>query len=213
MKTRTRLYIHPIQRKYVFLTFILLLSYTFILAVALFIPPALKLMGGSPLEEQVLAASQFIALSDRLWPAILVSIPLFMVMSLWATHKVAGPVYRLERSLKQMADGDIGLKIRLRAGDELKELAALLNRIIERQGEALQTVRSVHQGLLGAMGEVRSRHLTPEQVGPMLERIQIQIEDLESLLRQFKMEPTPEAPADAAGHTGPSGHESESARG
>jgi methyl-accepting chemotaxis protein len=187
MRFRKRFYIHSIQKKYAFLTLLLLASYTFVLAVALFLPPILQLTRGSSLEEQAAAAAQFIALSDRLWPAILISVPIFMVVSVWVTHRFAGPVYRLEQSLKQIAAGDLGLQVRFRAGDDLQELAVLVNQIIHQQGEVLRTVQSVHQRLLEIMGQVRSKTVAPEQITQTLEQIQIQIEQVESLLRQFKL--------------------------
>lgn len=195
MRFRKRFYIHSIQRKYALLTFLLLASYTFVLAVALFLPPILKLTSGSSLEDQALAASQFLALSDRLWPAILISVPVFMVVSVWVTHRFAGPVYRLEQSLRQIADGNLGLQVRFRAGDDLQELAVLVNQIIHQQGEVLRTVHSVHQRLLEIMGQVRSKTVAPEQLNQTLEQIQIQIEQIESLLRQFKLGRPAAAPA------------------
>jgi methyl-accepting chemotaxis protein len=186
IKIRKRFYIHSLQRKYAFLTFLLLASYTFVLAAALFLPPILRLPSGSSLEDQA-AASQFIALSDRLWPAILISVPIFMGVSLWVTHRFAGPVYRLEQSLRQIANGDLGLQVRFRDGDDLQELAVLVNQIIHQQGEALRIVQSVHQRLLEIMGQVRSKTVAPEQISQTLEQIQIQIEQIESLLRQFKL--------------------------
>jgi methyl-accepting chemotaxis protein len=199
MRFRKRFYIHSIQKKYAFLTLLLLASYTFVLAVALFLPPILQLTKGSSLEEQAAAAAQFIALSDRLWPAILISVPIFMVVSVWVTHRFAGPVYRLEQSLKQIAAGDLGLQVRFRAGDDLQELAVLVNQIIHQQGEVLRTVQSVHQRLLEIMGQVRSKTVAPEQINQTLEQIQIQIEQVESLLRQFKLgQPAAAAPAPSA---------------
>ncbi len=195
MRFRKQFYIHGIQRKYAFLTFLLLLSYTFVLAVALFLPPILKLTSGSSLEEQAGAASQFIALSDRLWPAILISVPIFMIVSFWVPHRFAWPVYRLEQSLKQMASGDLGFQIRLRSGDDLQELAGLVNQIIHQQASVLNMVQWVHPRLLEIMGQVRSKTVSPEQLNSALEQIQIQIEQFESLLRQFKFGPPGVSPA------------------
>jgi len=188
MRFRKRFYIHSIQRKYAFLTFLLLISYTFVLAVALFLPPILKLASGSSLEEQASAAAQFLALSDRLWPAILISVPIFMVASVWVTHRFAGPVYRLEQSLKQIASGDFGFQVRFRTGDDLQELAVLMNQIIHQQATVLKTVQSIHQRLLETMGQIRSKTVAPEQLNQTLEQIQIQIEQIEALLGQFKFD-------------------------
>ncbi|HEY5595131.1 MAG TPA: hypothetical protein VIL61_08265, partial [Nitrospiria bacterium] len=106
-----------------------------------------------------------------------------------------GPVYRLEQSLRQIADGNLGLQVRFRTGDDLQELAVLLNQIIHQQGEALRTVQSVHQRLLEAMGQVRSKAVAPEQLNQTLEKIQIQIEQIETLLRKFKLGRPAAAPA------------------
>lgn len=199
MRIRKRFYIHSIQKKYALLTFLLLASYTFVLAVALFLPPILHLTAETSLEEQAKAASQFIALSDRLWPAILISVPIFMVVSFWVTNRFAGPVYRLEQSLKQIANGDLGLQVRFRSGDDLQELAVLVNQIIHQQAEVLRTVQSVHQRLLEIMGQVRSKAVAPEQINQTLEQIQIQIEQIESLLRQFKLGRPAASPAPSEG--------------
>jgi methyl-accepting chemotaxis protein len=187
MRFRKRIYIHSIQKKYAMLTFLLLASYTLVLAVALFLPPGMKLMAGSPLEEQARAASQFIALSDRLWPAILISVPIFMVLSLWVTNRFAGPVFRLEQSLKQVASGDLDLRVRFRSGDDLQELAVLVNQIIQQQGEALRTVQSVHQHLLQVMAQTRTKTVAPEELHQTLEQIQIQLEQIEVRLRKFNL--------------------------
>jgi methyl-accepting chemotaxis protein len=199
MRFRKRFYIHSIQRKYAFLTFLLLASYTFVLAVALFLPPILKLASGSSLEEQAAAAAQFLALSDRLWPAILISVPIFMVVSVWVTHRFAGPVYRLEQSLKQIASGDLGFQVRFRSGDDLQELAVLMNQIIHQQSAVLKTVQSVRQRLLEIMGQIRSKTVAPEQLNQTLEQIQIQIEQIESLLRQFNLGRPTASPAPPEG--------------
>jgi methyl-accepting chemotaxis protein len=187
MKVRKRFYVHSIQRKYALLTCLLLMAYTFVLAVALFLPPALKLGSRLPLEEQALAATQFIALSDRLWPAILLSVPAFMLLSIWITHRLGGPIYRLEQSLKQIASGDLGLQVRFREGDDLQELAGLVNQIVRQKEDALRTVQAVHQRLLETLGGVRSKSFTPEQLSQVLEKIEIQIEDIEALLKRYNL--------------------------
>lgn len=188
MRMRKRFYIHSIQRKYALFTFLLLASYTFVLAVALFLPAGIKLTAGYPLEAQALAASQFLALSERLWPAILISVPIFMVVSFWVTHHFAGPAYRLEQSLKQIASGDLDLQVRFRSGDDLQVLAVLVNQIIQQQGDVLRTVQSVHQRLLEIMGQVRSKAVAPDELNQTLEPIQIELEQIETLLRKFNLD-------------------------
>ena len=45
-------------------------------------------------------------------------------ISLYASHKIAGPIYRLEKNLEAIGDGDLSaFEIRLRDKDQIQELA------------------------------------------------------------------------------------------
>src|SRR5579872_4691352 len=43
------------------------------------------------------------------------------LLGIYFTHKVAGPVYKMKRLLKQVGEGDLRVHTRLRKGDELKD--------------------------------------------------------------------------------------------
>lgn len=47
--------------------------------------------------------------------------------SIFVSHKIAGPVYRFEQSVKSITEGDLTLRIKLRKGDEMTELADMFN--------------------------------------------------------------------------------------
>ena len=50
-----------------------------------------------------------------------------IIVTLFLTHRVAGPFYRFERTLDEMIEGDISNKIILRQKDEGKDLAQKIN--------------------------------------------------------------------------------------
>ncbi len=52
-------------------------------------------------------------------------------LSVFVSHKIAGPVYRLEESVKTIASGDFSRRIKLRQGDELQDLADAFNTMTE----------------------------------------------------------------------------------
>ena len=83
----------------------------------------------------VLAASFFVTL------AILV--PLTMAVGITATHKVVGPLYRFRVFLTDLAAGRRPADCKIREGDELQDLCALLNQATEplRQSDPVQTDR------------------------------------------------------------------------
>lgn len=70
---------------------------------------------------------------------LFISLPLiFLVMlllSIVISHKIAGPVYRLERELKEISEGDYSRRIKFRSNDELQEIADGINKILEHISE------------------------------------------------------------------------------
>lgn len=58
---------------------------------------------------------------------LLLMTPLVVIFSIFLSHKVAGPLYRIEKFLKGVANGDLSAKLRLRKGDELQDLAEAIN--------------------------------------------------------------------------------------
>jgi len=63
--------------------------------------------------------------------ALLVVVPLVVFVGILVTFRVAGPVYRLEMHLKRLIAGEDPGVCRLRKGDELQNLCALMNSATE----------------------------------------------------------------------------------
>jgi methyl-accepting chemotaxis protein len=138
---RKRYYVHPIQCQYAFISTIILLLYTFFIILFLFGPPALKLVTEVPLEEKVEAARQFLAIAERLWPALFVGMALTGLVIIYITHRLAGPIYRIEKTSREIAEGDLTRRIRLRENDDLKPIADLLSKVIEDVDTALGQIK------------------------------------------------------------------------
>ena len=67
---------------------------------------------------------------------LIIAAPIILILLLRGilvySNKIAGPIYRLERELDEVAKGDFNRKIKFRKGDELKEVAEKLNRVLEK---------------------------------------------------------------------------------
>ncbi len=61
-----------------------------------------------------------------------VALLLVWLLSILLTHFVAGPLYRLEKGLEALRDGDFKHRIHLRKWDELESLAQLFNEAMDR---------------------------------------------------------------------------------
>ncbi len=162
---RRRFYVHKFQRKYAIVLGISLFLYSGVLFglafLAPFVPSVLHLGPEVPVEERFIAARQFLALTESMWPAVIGLIVAAVFFSMFLTHRIAGPLYRLHLSAKELAEGNLALRIRFRKGDDLHELADAFNK-------AVMTFES-------AMVEVRAREaLARKAVRESLEKLRTQ---------------------------------------
>jgi len=73
--------------------------------------------------------------ADYILPAVLLSGIVVIIVTgiaavfitLMASHKIVGPLYRIEQDIKQFASGNLAQEFNLRQGDEVKPIAEALN--------------------------------------------------------------------------------------
>lgn len=83
-------------------------------------------------------------LSSLLWIfglGVFIVIIQIVLLTIYFSHKVAGPIYRLEKVCTALADGDYTQRVTLRKGDELQNLAAVLGGAIEKTRERMVRLR------------------------------------------------------------------------
>ncbi len=83
----------------------------------------------------------------RLIPRLLLVVFVIGVASIFITHKVAGPLYRFERNVKAISEGDLSVKFNIRHGDDLKELADDLTVMTERFAELMVKFKGLSENL------------------------------------------------------------------
>lgn len=82
------------------------------------------------------------------------------VISMLFSHKIAGPIYRIERNLEVIGSGDLTLNTRFRGNDQLVALAddingmvRSLNHMVRRSGDALEEVKRCEERLESLLKE------------------------------------------------------------
>ena len=192
---KRRFYVHTIQKTYaiwfgLFMFFSSLLVFGLAFLVP-FIPPALKLSLQIPLEERARAAQQFLFLAQTVWPALAILIPAAAVFSIYLTHRLAGPVYRIEQTARELIRGNLALRIRLRKGDELHELAGLLNEVLETLEQAFRGIRESQahsrEVLSWIMDEMRKQPSVNREVLNRLETALKSGERIDEILKKFQL--------------------------
>ena len=79
------------------------------------------------LSQDAVTVSLFNTASWMIVLELLLVTPVVVWLGILITHKVAGPLVRIRTALAQLAAGDFNVQIRLRQGDELADVADLIN--------------------------------------------------------------------------------------
>ncbi|MBD3393221.1 MAG: hypothetical protein GF418_13940 [Chitinivibrionales bacterium] len=85
-----------------------------------------------------------VVLVSLLWVfgiGVLLVIIQIVLLTIFFSHKLAGPIYRFERLCHSIIEGDYTGEIVLRRGDEMQNLASLLNEVIARSRERIGRLR------------------------------------------------------------------------
>jgi methyl-accepting chemotaxis protein len=135
---RRRFLVHGIQRKYIFLSLVPLLISSFLIIVFLFIPLDVVLYSSASPAAREAIVQDLRALGFRIWPAIFLAMLVSTFLSVFVTHRFAGPLYRFHQVVEQIAAGDLSTGFKLRKGDDLVELEKALNRAIESLAVTIQ---------------------------------------------------------------------------
>lgn len=84
-----------------------------------------------------------------------------IAVTLYVSHKIGGPLYRLGRSLETIGSGDLSFSIKLREHDQLGDFAATLNGTIENLRERVVQIQEEIEGL---KTKSESQGWTPEEI-------------------------------------------------
>ena len=79
------------------------------------------------LVNQPLAVAQLSTVGLLVTVELLIFAPVLVWIGVRLTHKVAGPLVRINAAVQQMAQGDFNIHLTLRKGDSLVELAEAIN--------------------------------------------------------------------------------------
>lgn len=179
------------QAKYALLTVLMLLTYTFLFLVVIFSPYILTLYFDFPVVEKADAARVLLLLHDTIWPWVGGIILFFGIASIFISHKVAGPLFRMKKSLSQVAGGDLSVVIKLRKWDDLKDLADHTNALIEELRSFVNTLKNDY-GLLSDYiqeleQQIEKKALTEESGREIINKVQASRKSIEEALKRFNI--------------------------
>lgn len=121
---------------------------------------------------------------------IVISIATIYVI-LFISHKIAGPLFKLEKNIQEIAEGNLDLHVHLREGDQVQTLGTALGSMVDTLAGRIKAMKDV-TGNLAALEEKLQQLKGKETVsGEEISKIHSQLKDqttrLNSELEKFKL--------------------------
>lgn len=117
------------------------------------------------------------------WPRLIllifVNVIIVFIVSVMYSHQIAGPAYKLEKSIKRITNGDLNFEVYLRHNDNLKELATALNGFLDKFRGTLATAKSLSEDISARLSTVESDE--------NFKQLAAKATELRELINQFKI--------------------------
>jgi methyl-accepting chemotaxis protein len=110
---------------------------------------------------------------------------LMLLVSVFVSHRFAGPIYRFEKSAQIVAGGDLTHRVSLRTGDELMELQEEFNGMIASLQSLMQKDRNLAAHLSSKLDEAMKK--LPENAEASRTELQSLKLELQHLTQSFKV--------------------------
>lgn len=123
----------------------------------------------------------------RILMSVLLITPLVALIGILLSHKIAGPIYRMEHVLAGMASGDLTMHISLRKGDEMTGLADHINTLTDSIKSAIVKERERLSAISNEMNELRRLTSSTPHANDAINRVDKSLSDLEKELNKYKI--------------------------
>jgi len=98
-------------------------------------------------------------------------------LSLFASHKISGPLYRIKKEIDVLKGGDLSPSFKIRKKDQLQHLAAALS-------ELTGSLRDKHKALREKTSQIEEALRSPQ---PNNDALNKSLKELEDILNYFKI--------------------------
>ena len=131
----------------------------------------------------------------RLILLILVNVIVVAIIGIFYSHQFAGPSYKIEKSLREISQGDLSFKIILRTNDSMHNVAESLNQMIDNFRAVIAKAKELTSQSRESIDKIAVSNDESEKSLLALRGIQGELEDL---LAGFKLTRNTEAPKEEA---------------
>jgi methyl-accepting chemotaxis protein len=133
-------------------------------------------------------APLFISTNFSLIILLVVFMLVAAVLAVFISHKIAGPMFRFERSLEAIANGDLHFQVNLRKSDEFKYLADKVNTMILQLRSKIQTEQTGIMEINELMTQLQALEKTKGKKQQLINKVATRVGALKSHMQDgFKL--------------------------
>lgn len=133
-------------------------------------------------------APLFISTNFSLIILLVVFMLVAAVLAVFISHKIAGPMFRFERSLEAIANGDLHFQVNLRKSDEFKYLADKVNTMILQLRSKIQTEQTGIMEINELMTQLQALEKTKGKKQQLINKVATRVDALKSHMQDgFKL--------------------------
>lgn len=177
---RTVLVKRQLQLKYIGMVFLSVLCAAFIIGGDIYYTMYHLIVTEAP--SLASTASQF---SPIIMVKLFLYLALMLLISVFVSHRFAGPIFRFEKSAQIVAKGDLTHRVSLRTGDELMELQDEFNDMIAGLQALIQKDRTQAAQAVARLEEILKK--IPADASVAREDLAVLKLELGSLTQAFKI--------------------------
>jgi len=137
-------------------------------------------------------APLFNSINQTLLVILLVFLVLVVIFSVFISHRIAGPIYRFEKTLQAIAGGDMTMRVGLRKRDEFKQLADAMNEMVGELRNSLSSNRTLIEEMISIFerieeSRVREGNELPSGHAKDLEKMNQTLLRLQQNVQRYKL--------------------------
>ncbi len=193
---RRQVIVSGVQYRLMLTNFLSLVAIVLIFVPAIFVPQLVAPPDPAQLQPPAQEAARQLPYA-QLWIAVPVIFLLCLAHSLVVSHRVAGPLHRLCRIVRLLADGDLTPAVRIRRGDYLWDEARALDEMIGKLSHRVGAIRDTYDeaaATLPRLVEAVGSHDRRDSV-VLAGKLAAQLDFLGREIAAFKLPPRQAAPA------------------
>lgn len=139
-------------------------------------------------EAELLSERERAAIKDALHsvnrsllPKVIILFVIIFIAGIFISHKVAGPMYRIEQSAAAVRNGNLNVSFRIRKSDEMKDTASALEQMVDSLKSDIVKIKAL-SAALGDKVKDAMVHMKKEDAQAMRQAIK----EIDTVLARYK---------------------------